>query len=177
MENLLWGIALIVIGGLGSISFTHPPLSRKISYGLMTFTVVTFALLIIYNFGKINAFNRAAEIPLPMKGYEQITKHDLNLLQFTSPNQFDSLNEVFQKEREMMFYDARANTFEDKLKIDIKNAILGSSAHVKSHIQTLLLYLGVIVGILGTIIILSFLFERFHERNNKPTNKSKKSTS
>lgn len=59
MEALIYILISLVIGGLGSLAYKHPPVARKLLYPILGISIIIYFIVSSHSLIKISAYNEA----------------------------------------------------------------------------------------------------------------------
>src|SRR5690348_1683993 len=159
METFLISLSILIISGLGFLTYRHPKIARQILSVLFIIAFLYYIVISVYSMGQRDGFNksfRAARVSL----YKPTAKNiDYDSLKLEYKNNLDTLTDILQQHSKDLARDVQFSTQEQQLIDSVYKSILreqnvSEQTNSPFHIYYYIAWLTIVA-----LYILSYLFQ------------------
>jgi len=165
MEYFITSLSILIVSGLGFITYKHPQTGRTLVSVLLGIAALFYVVVNAYYYGKDRGYYESMAATRISQYKRKVHNYDLDSLQ--SAIKPDSFSKFLQKEKEYSADDWKAIQSERQFTDSIYNHIT-QSQKISNDSQASLnmyAYLGAIISF--TLLILSIVFEQMHSHNSQ----------
>jgi hypothetical protein len=170
METFLISLSILIISGLGFITYRHPKTGRQILSVLWVLAFLYYCSISIYYSGQSDGFRKsfdATQISL----YKPIAQNiDYDSLKSIYKNNLDTLSIILQKHGENLSKDKMYLNQERQLTDSIYKSLLQAKSTTEKVNSSLSIYYYISLLIIIVFFVLSYIFQNLWHTNSVKQN-------